>query len=85
LGELMAGLGSPAPIEVGAGNHYVGKTLAEINLRGLTGATVLAIRRGHDSVLIPAGSDRLEVGDILAIAGTQESREAAQKLFRPEL
>ena len=82
VAELMAGLGSPAPIEVRKGNRYVGKTLAEINLRGLTGATVLAIRRDGNSVLVPAGSDRLEVGDILAIAGTQESQEAAQSLFK---
>ena len=80
--ELMAGLGSPAPIEVGTSNPYVGKTLAEINLRGLTGATVLAIRRGGNSVLVPAGSDRLQIGDILAIAGTRESQLAAQSLFK---
>ncbi len=77
--ELMAGLGSPTPIEIRNGNPYVGHSLAEINLRGLTGATVLAIRRGDTSVLVPAGHDRLEVGDVLAIAGTHAAVAAAKE------
>ncbi len=78
LDELMAGLGSPTPIEIRSGNPYVGQSLAQINLRGLTGATVLAIRRGDHSVLVPAGHDRLEAGDVLAVAGTHDAVAAAK-------
>jgi CPA2 family monovalent cation:H+ antiporter-2 len=81
LDELMSGLGSPAPIEIRSGNPNIGRSLAEINLRGLTGATVLAIRRDNHSVLVPAGHDRLEVGDILAIAGTHKAVEAADEML----
>ena len=48
-----------------------GKTLAEIKLRGLTGATILAIEREGESVVVPAGNERLRAGDVLALAGTQ--------------
>lgn len=59
----------------------VGKTLAEISLRGLTGATVVAIQRGDESVLVPSGRERLLAGDVLAIAGTHDAVEAAKELL----
>jgi CPA2 family monovalent cation:H+ antiporter-2 len=81
--KILAGMGSPVPIEVHQGAAVVGRTLAEINLRGLTGATVLAIRRGEQSVIVPSGHERLEAGDILAIAGTHDAVEAAKELISP--
>ena len=63
------------------GTAAVGKTLAEIKLRGLTGATVLAIQRGDESVLVPSGHERLQAGDILAIAGTHDAVDAAKELL----
>ena len=83
VNKTLAGLGSPVPVELHPGNENVGKTLAEIKLRGLTGATVLAIRRGNESVLIPSGHERLEPGDVLAIAGTNEAVNAAKQLLTP--
>ena len=59
----------------------MGKTLAEINLRGLTGATVLAVKRGESSVLIPVGKEVLLAGDVLALAGSTESIDAATDLL----
>jgi CPA2 family monovalent cation:H+ antiporter-2 len=79
--QVLTGMGSPVPVEVQPGTAAVGKTLAEIRLRGLTGATVLAIRRDHESVLVPSGHDRLQAGDVLAIAGTHEAVEAAKELL----
>ncbi len=79
--RVLAGMGSPVPVEVQPGTAGVGKTLAEIRLRGLTGATVLAIRRDNESVLVPSGHDRLEAGDVLAIAGTHDAVEAAKELL----
>jgi CPA2 family monovalent cation:H+ antiporter-2 len=79
--QVLTGMGSPVPVEVLPGTAAVGKTLAEIRLRGLTGATVLAIRRDNESVLIPSGRDRLQAGDVLAIAGTQEAVAAAKDLL----
>jgi monovalent cation:H+ antiporter-2, CPA2 family len=79
--KLFTGLGSPMPIEVKPGTAAENKTLAEIELRGLTGATVLAIQRGEKAVLVPAGHERLQAGDVLAVAGTQEALEAAKVLL----
>jgi CPA2 family monovalent cation:H+ antiporter-2 len=79
--RVLTGLGTPVPIELVPGSHAVGKTLAQIKLRGLTGATVLAIQRGDSSVLIPDGQEQLLAGDILAIAGSNDAVEAARKLL----
>jgi monovalent cation:H+ antiporter-2, CPA2 family len=79
--NIFAGLGSPVPVELPAGSSAVGKTLAQIRLRGLTGATVLAIRRGEEAVLIPSGHERLQGGDVLAIAGSHLAIEAAKELL----
>jgi CPA2 family monovalent cation:H+ antiporter-2 len=82
--QILAGMGSPVPVEVVPGSAAEGRTLAEIKLRGLTGATVLAIRRGDESLLVPSGHERLQAGDILAIAGTHEAVRAAKNLLSKE-
>jgi CPA2 family monovalent cation:H+ antiporter-2 len=82
--QILAGMGSPVPVEVVPGSAAEGHTLAEIKLRGLTGATVLAIRRGDESVLVPSGHERLRAGDILAIAGTHDAVRAAKRLLSEE-
>jgi CPA2 family monovalent cation:H+ antiporter-2 len=79
--KLLAGFGSPVTVELRPDSPAVGKTLAEIELRGLTGATVLAIRRGAESVLIPSGRERLLAGDVLAVAGSHDAIEAARRLL----
>jgi CPA2 family monovalent cation:H+ antiporter-2 len=42
---------------------------------------VLAIRRGDQGVLVPTGRELLQAGDVLALAGTHESVEAARALL----
>ncbi|MEX0613183.1 MAG: TrkA C-terminal domain-containing protein, partial [Pirellulales bacterium] len=71
----------PVPVEVQPGTVAEGKTLAQIELRGLTGATVLAIQRGEQSVLVPSGHERLKAGDVLAVTGTHDAVEAARELL----
>ena len=53
----------------------VGRTLAELDLRGLTGATVLAITRGEQGVVVPTAHEVLPAGDVLALAGTHDAVE----------
>ncbi len=79
--DLVPGLGEPVPVEIMRESPYVGRTLADTQLRGRTGATVLAISRGQDVVLVPDGHVELEAGDVLALAGTSESVEAAKHLL----
>jgi CPA2 family monovalent cation:H+ antiporter-2 len=80
LAQLLPGLGAPATLRIAAESTAVGKTLAQLNVRGLTGATVLAIRRG-DVAMIPSAKEALRAGDVLAVAGTHAALDAARALL----
>jgi CPA2 family monovalent cation:H+ antiporter-2 len=79
--HLMPGLGAPVPVTIGAESIAVGKSLAELDLRSRTGASVLAIARGKESVLIPAAGETLRAGDVLALAGTRHAVSVASRLL----
>jgi K+:H+ antiporter len=81
VGQVLPGLGSPTRFMLTGGSPAVGRTLASLNLRGATGATVLAIARGGEGVLVPTGHEQLRVHDVLALAGTHEAVEAARELL----
>jgi K+:H+ antiporter len=81
VNRIITGLGSPVSVVLGTDSAVVGKTLAEVKLRGLTGATVLAIERSGGSVVVPSGSERLAAGDVLAVAGTHAAVEAAKRML----
>ena len=77
--QLLPGLGEPVPVRIGEGSPFAGRRLAEIGLRGRTGATVIAISRGSEVVLVPDGHEILRAGDVLALAGTSAAIEAARE------
>jgi len=81
LHDLLPGLGTPVPIPLTIGSYAVGRTLAELNLRGLTTASVLAIVRDGGAVTVPTGKEALRQGDVLAVAGTAEAIAAARQLL----
>ena len=81
--QLLPGLGVLRAVRLEAGSPAVGRTLAELNLRVLTGATVLAVTREQGNVLVPTAKELLRAGDVLALTGTQEAIEAAETLLRP--
>lgn len=81
LHRLLPGLGEPVPVRIGPEGPAVGRTLAELNLRGQTGATVLAIVRDGEEVLLPVGKERLRSGDLLALAGAPDAIAAAEALL----
>jgi CPA2 family monovalent cation:H+ antiporter-2 len=76
--KLLPGIGSLSAVKVTAGGPADRRTLAELNLRGLTGATVVAVSRGERSLISPSGNVRLEAGDVLALSGTTEAVAAAE-------
>jgi len=84
IDDLLPGLGAPVAIQVMAGSPAVDHTLAKLNLRGRTGATVLAIVRANEQVLVPRGRDVLRADDVLAVAGTSEAVAAARGLIEGE-
>lgn len=81
LHEILPGLGEPVPVRLMPESIAIGQTLAQLNLRGLTGATVLAIVRDKTEVLVPTGREVLQVNDLLAIAGTRDALMAARELL----
>lgn len=97
--QLLPGLGEPASLRLLPDSPAVGKSLAELNLRGITGATVLAIHRhagsdsagsdskrngsGDASLYVPTADDVLQAGDVLALAGSHAAIDAARALLAP--
>jgi CPA2 family monovalent cation:H+ antiporter-2 len=82
--HMLPGLGDPVSVRLWGNSPGVHRTLAQLNLRGLTGATVLAITRQGEPVMIPTGHEVLHDGDVLAIAGSHEAIAAAVDLLRTE-
>ena len=79
--DLLPGLGEPFPVRIGPRSSAAGRTLAELEIRGRTGATVLAITRGEEVVLVPEGRDVVRSGDVVALAGTHEAVAAARQIL----
>lgn len=69
------------PVTVPVNANVVGRSLTELDLRSLTGATVIAICHGEDQVLLPTGHERLKALDRLAISGAPEAIERARVLL----
>jgi CPA2 family monovalent cation:H+ antiporter-2 len=78
---MLTGLGEPVAIQLDSDSPGVGRSLADLNLRGRTGATVLAIIRTGKPV-VPSAGERLDSGDILAVAGTHDAIDAATTMLR---
>jgi CPA2 family monovalent cation:H+ antiporter-2 len=79
--HMLPGLGSPTPFRMSEGDHGVGKSLAELDLRGRTGATVLGITRGGAGIAAPSKLERLEADDTLVLVGTTEAITAAKEIL----
>ncbi|MBM4270320.1 MAG: potassium transporter [Deltaproteobacteria bacterium] len=77
---LLPGL-EPEGVRIPAGSLAAGKTLAELHLRGVTGATVIAIGRAGQGVAAPSAREVVREGDVLALAGTREAIAAARALL----
>lgn len=76
----LAGL-DYVPITIPDGAVANGQTLADINLRCRTGATVVAICRGDDTTVLPTGHERLATRDTLAVSGSEEAILRARELL----
>lgn len=84
VSAMLPGLGEPVPVRVPAGSPADGRTLKELDLRSATGAIVLAVMRPSATggeAHIPAGDERLQAGDVVALAGAQGAVRAARALL----
>jgi CPA2 family monovalent cation:H+ antiporter-2 len=82
---LLPGLGEPVAIRVAPESLAAGRSLAALNLRGATGATVLAIRRGDQQIPNPLGREVIYAGDLLAIAGARDALAVARGVLAPDM
>jgi CPA2 family monovalent cation:H+ antiporter-2 len=79
--HLLPGMGAPSPFRMEAHFASAGKTLAEVGLRGRTGATVLAISRGGVGIPAPSKIETLEPGDTLVLVGTKQALREAKRIL----
>ncbi len=77
----LPGIGEPGMILIGLDSVADGKTLAELNLRGITGAMVLAIQRHNSTIMIPKAQVTLTAGDLITLTGSHEAIDLAKKFL----
>lgn len=78
--DLLPGMGRAGSLHLREGDHAVGRSLKETNLRGETGASVIAIQRAGGPVF-PSADAQFAVGDTLVLTGTEEAVAAARALL----
>jgi CPA2 family monovalent cation:H+ antiporter-2 len=79
LESVLPGFGGLVSVTLEADHAAVGKSLAQLDLRARTGATVLAIGRGGGGgFATPTPNELLAVGDVLALTGSDEALIAAK-------
>ncbi|HUG34554.1 MAG TPA: monovalent cation:proton antiporter-2 (CPA2) family protein [Anaerolineales bacterium] len=64
-----------------AGNHLVGRTLQEANVRARTGASVVAIMRSRQLIANPKSLTVFEAGDRVGFIGDPEQIESVERLL----
>lgn len=79
--RLLPGLGDFTAVRVAEGGEGDGVTLGELNLRGRTGATVVALLHGDSRTPFPEAHAKLVAGDLVALTGSHNAIAAAQALL----
>ncbi len=67
----------PLPTE----SWMIGRTIADANIRTITGATVVAVNRGQEEIFSPPAEMTLQGNDILVIVGTGGAKERVKILI----
>jgi CPA2 family monovalent cation:H+ antiporter-2 len=81
--HLVPGLENTTAVRIEPGHPSVGRTLKEIDLRGVTGATVIAIDRQAAGVVYPTADETLRENDVVVLTGSKEAVSAARTLLGP--
>ncbi len=71
--------------KVSEGSHLVRRSIAELQVRKITGATIIAVRRGSEVFTNPEPGFRFKAGDIIIFTGEKENMDVAMKYFRGEM
>jgi CPA2 family monovalent cation:H+ antiporter-2 len=75
--RVLPGFGDLTMLTVPDDSRIAGRTLAELDLRGRSGASVIAIQRGDRRIAMPRGGEEIHGGDLLALAGSPEDVDTA--------
>jgi K+:H+ antiporter len=81
VATILPGFGGTESFAIPAGAGAVGRSLAQLDVRAKTGATVLAIVRGDSGFATPSPTEPLQAGDQLALAGSDDAIAAARELL----
>ncbi len=86
IGNLNAALQAAATesVKLETGSPVVGKTLAELDLRGKTGVTLIAVVRGNETKINPGAKYELREDDLLILLGKPEKIENAINFLQAE-
>jgi hypothetical protein len=80
LTSPLTGLANLQEFTLKPGDYAVGRDLASLHLRSVTGASVVAMRRDA-GVNLPQANEALRPGDTLFIAGSEVDQAAATELL----
>ena len=84
LSDVLPGLGPLVSLALEPGSPAVDRTLADINLRAKTGATVVAIQRASgEGIGTPTGQETLQTGDLLTLTGSTDALDRARRMLSP--
>ena len=70
-------------VEVLPDSPVAGLTLAESEVRAKTGASIIAVQRGEETISNPPPETELEPGDLLVAVGTREEQAELDALVEP--
>lgn len=68
-------------LQISPDSTFVGSKLSEVGVRGKTGANILKIIRGHQSILLPSSSEVLYPDDKILAVGTSDQISSLKALF----
>jgi monovalent cation:H+ antiporter-2, CPA2 family len=71
-------------VKISADSPVIGKSLGEIDLRGKTGATIIAVLHEDETKISPGARYRFRKDDTVVLLGTQEKMADAVRMLMPE-
>ena len=72
---------STETVRIEDGSPVIGKNLGEVDLRGQSGATVIAVIRGGETKISPGAKYRLSEGDTVVLLGAPDKIDRAKALL----
>jgi len=70
-----------ATIRIGKAASIAGKLIGELRLRTNTGASIVGIQRGGESIINPGPDEELRADDEVLLLGSETHLDAARKLL----